>query len=148
MPQEAPLDPEAEGTHLLVLGPSQIREKELVTYLISVENARDLAHAPLRLAYNPDVLEFHSTGEGSLLSTGGAATQFLGGPSAKPGLVDIAISRLSPRTGVQGSGTLCSVTFVAKATGESPIITSGSRLLDSSAHAMEFRRDDTHVAVR
>jgi hypothetical protein len=141
-------DPESSDAQMVVIGPASVLQGETITFSIVVENVPNLSHAPLRLVYNADLLEFVSAEEGAFLSSGGAATQFLASESSTPGLMDIAISRISPPTGVRGSGNLCSVTFFAKEAGASPIVTLGSRLLDPRGRPVSFRRNDAYVAIK
>jgi general secretion pathway protein D len=106
-----------------------------------------VAHAPLRLAFDPGVLSFVEAAEGDFMSSDGSATQFLASAADEPGLVDIALSRLAPGSGVGGGGTICTVTFRVVGRGASPITMIGSRLLDASSRPVSFRRNDSHVAV-
>jgi hypothetical protein len=120
---------------------------DLITYAVVVENAQAVAHAPLRLSFDPGVLAFVEAGEGDFLSPDGAGLQFLASEADTPGLVDIALSRLGAGAGITGSGTLCTVTFRIVGNGMSSIAMSGSRLLDASSRPLGFRRNDSHVAV-
>lgn len=140
-------DADSQGTQVLVVGPGLAGRGDLVTFTIQVENARNVAHSPLRLVFDPDVLQFVAAEEGSFLSGGGAATQFLARESGAAGVLEIAISRMPPARGIAGNGILCSVTFLAKRPGSSPLVLAGSGLLDPTGHRMSFRRNDADVAV-
>jgi hypothetical protein len=141
-------EPEMDGIQMLVVGPSSMRQGETGQFRLVVENAADLSHAPLRLAFDPEVLEFVEAVEGDLLSSGGGGTRFQASEAEAPGLVDIAVSRGAGRgAATRESGTLCTVTLRAKAPGLTPLVTSGSRLLDSSSRPLGFRRNDVQVAV-
>lgn len=137
-----------QGAQMLVLGPAVTSRGDVASYSISVENARDVAHAPIRLVYDPDVLELVSVEEGSFLSTDGATTRFLAREGNTAGILDISISRVPPARGIDGGGVLCTVTFLAKAAGSSPMVLAGSRLLDSDGQKLEFARGDSDVAVK
>jgi len=141
-------DLDAEGARLVVLGPSSASPGDLLTYLVSTENATNVSHAPLQIVYDPEILEFVEAKEGSLMSAGGTPTFFMASAGSTPGLIHIALSRMPPAGGIDGSGVLCSLIFRARRAGESPIITAGSRLLDQSAHPVDLRRNDSHVAIR
>ncbi len=141
-------EPEMDGIQMLLVGPSTMRQGETGQFRLVVENATDLSHAPLRLAFDPEVLEFVEAVEGDLLSAGGGGTRFQASEAEAPGLVDIAVSRGAGRgAATRESGTLCTVTLRAKAPGLTPLVTSGSRLLDSSSRPLGFRRNDVQVAV-
>jgi len=153
-PQVGPADPGAwldrdtGGMQLMVLGPVTARKGDTVSFPIMVDGAQGIAHAPVRVQYDPAVLEFVGAQEGPFLSTDGAGTEFIAQPTAIPGEVQIALSRMPPARGISGSGTLCTLTFVAREAGDTPIVTAGSRLLDASGRVVEFRRNDSHVAIQ
>ena len=136
------------GTQMLVLGPGVTPQGEMVTYAIVVENARDVARAPVRVVFDPDVLELVSAAEGSFFSKDGATTRFLARDGSAPGLLEISISRIPPARGLTGNGVLCTVTFIARSAGSSPVALAGSRLMDSAGQMLEFTRGDADLAVK
>ncbi len=138
----------AAHAQVVVLGPSVASPGDPVTFQINLEGAEGVSHAPLRLHYNPAVLRFESVAEGDLLASGGAATHFLAATSDARGTIELSLSRMPAAGGVTGTGTLFMLTFTALAEGTSPVVTAGSRLLDSAGRAVVFGRDDGYVAVR
>jgi len=142
------LDRDGAGAQMMVLGPVSAQQGDLVSFPIAIDGARGVAHAPVHVRYDPDVLEFVGAEEGPFLSMDGAATQFIAQPGQAPGELHIALSRMPPAGGISGSGTLCTLTFVARTSGDTPIVTAGSRLLASSGRTVEFRRNDSHVAIQ
>lgn len=149
-----PRDPAVRGSQdraearMAVLGPADAREGELVTFAVSVDGVRELAHSPVRLTFDPQVLEFVEAQEGPMLSSDGAATRFQVGHGGGEGVIDVLVSRTQPGRGLTGSGVLFSVTFLAHAPGETPILTSGSSLLDGSGRRITFLGEDTGLSVR
>ena len=141
-------DPEPEDARIVVVGPAGVRPREFITFTLAAENVKGLAHAPVRLAFDAEVLEFVAGEEGSFLTSDGAQTQFMIAPGETPGTLDIALSRMAPASGIDGSGVLCSVTFLARGPGMSPIVTAGSRFLDAAARGMALRSDDAYVSVQ
>ena len=133
---------------MLVLGPAVTTRGDVSVYSITVENATDVAHAPLRLVYDPEVLELVSAQEGPFFSSDGSQTRFVSRTSGTAGILDISLSRIPPARGIDGGGVLCTVTFLAKSAGSSPVALAGSRLLDSSGQKLEFARSDADVAVK
>jgi len=141
-------DTEADDARIVVVGPASVRPRDFVTFTIAAENVKALAHAPIRLSFDADVLEYVSAEEGSLLKSGGAGTQFMAVPGETPGTLDIALSRTGSAAGIDGSGVLCTVTFLARGPGMSPIVTAGSRFMDAAARGMALRSDDAYVSVQ
>jgi hypothetical protein len=145
-------DPELPEARIVVVGPAAVRPRDFVTFTLAAENVKGLAHAPVRLAFDAEVLEFVSAEEGTFLASDGAQTQFMIAPGELPGTLDIALSRMAPAAtsvgGIDGSGVLCTVTFIARGPGMSPIVTAGSRFLDAAARGMTLRSDDAYVSVQ
>ncbi len=141
-------DPEPGDARIVVVGPAAVRPRGFVTFTLVAENVKGLAHAPVRLAFDAEVLEFVSGEEGGFLASDGAQTRFMIAPGETPGTLDIALSRMASAGGIDGSGVLCSVTFLARGPGMSPIVTAGSRFLDAAARGMTLRSDDAYVSVQ
>jgi general secretion pathway protein D len=143
------VDTEPDNARIVVVGPAAARARDFVTFTLAAENVKGLSHAPIRLAWDADVLEFVSAEEGGFLKSDGATTQFMVAPGETPGTLDIALSRRTGAAGgVDGSGVLVTLTFLARAPGMSPIVTTGSRFLDASARGMNLRSDDAYVSVQ
>lgn len=127
-PQGAPLGQSAPppGT----MGPARIgfdppsatvAAGDRFTVDIKVTNVQDLYAVPLAVGYNPDVVELVDVQLGS----------FLGGDEQPPALVQridpqagtaiISLSRGPGSAGATGSGTLVTLVFTAKASGQSPL---------------------------
>lgn len=138
----------AHAAQMLIIGPATTSRGEVTTYSISLENATDVAHAPLRLVYDPAVLELVSAQEGTFFSSDGTATRFLARAGTAPGVLDISISRIPPARGIDGGGVLATVTFLARSAGSSPVVLAGSRLLDSRGRKLEYSRNDADIAVK
>jgi len=142
------VDAEPDNARIVVVGPAGVRARDFVTFTLAAENVKGLSHAPIRLAYDAAVLEFVSAEEGGFLASDGATTQFMVKPGETPGTLDIALSRMASAGGIDGSGVLATVTFLARGQGMSPIVTAGSRFLDAAARGMNLRSDDAYVSVQ
>jgi general secretion pathway protein D len=81
-------------------------------------NARDLYAVPLQLQFNPDVLELVNVDAGDLLGRDGQAVSIVHRDEGN-GLVTISTSRPPNVAGVTGQGSICTLTFKAKAAGDS-----------------------------
>ena len=120
-------NPEAEYT---VLNPrvgyafSQpiIDAGDTFTLEISAKDIYNLAGWQFDMAYDPTVLEAIEVNEGDFLKTGGGATFFQRGTiDNRLGKIrGLSAARLS-EDGVSGTGTLLSVTFTAKAAGQTQL---------------------------
>ena len=90
------------------------------TVQLKAESISDLAGWQGDITFDPAVLKVNNVREGSFLKQGGGRTHFLKGTiDNATGRIDgIGSARIS-EGGISGEGTLLSVTFTAKASGES-----------------------------
>ena len=87
---------------------------------VMVNNARDLFSVPLQVQFDPKVLQLQDVNEGNLLEKGGQTVTLLHRDDGAGG-VSLQASRQINQAGVDGQGTLCTLTFKAIATGDSAI---------------------------
>ena len=88
---------------------------------LSAEKVADLAGWQTDITFDPTVLEVVKVSEGDFLKKGGVDTFFLQGTIDNTAGKIIKINSARLRGGVDGTGTLLSVTFTAKAAGETRI---------------------------
>ena len=115
------------GTEYSVVNPSvgytfsdsKIHVGDTFTLDLSAENVFDLAGWQFDIAFDPAVLEAVEVNEGDFLKTEGGTTFFQKGTidNATGKITKLSSARLN-EDGVSGTGTLLSVTFSAKAGGE------------------------------
>lgn len=97
----------------------------IFTTSIYIENVTDLYYAAFYVVYDPLKIAYNSGAAGDFLKQGGVNVDFAAAGSEQPagnGLVkrSIGITRLdtnTPKTGVSGTGVLCTLTFKALAAG-------------------------------
>ena len=118
------------GTVYTVLSPStrfsfstaatQVKVGDTFTFHLKAENISDLAGWESDITFDPAVLKVNNVREGSFLKQGGGRTHFLKGTidNTTGKITDVGSARIS-EGGASGEGTLLSVTFIAKANGES-----------------------------
>ena len=92
------------------------------TFNLNAEDIYDLAGWQFDIAFNPDALAAIEVNEGEFLKTDGGSTFFQKGiiDNATGKITKLSSARLN-EDGVTGTGTLLSVTFSAKADGETQI---------------------------
>ena len=100
----------------------KIHVGDTLTLDLSGENIHDLAGWQFDIAFDPAVLEAIEVNEGDFLKTGGGTTFFQKGKiDNRSGKITGLSSALLSGGGVTGTGTLLSVTFSAKAGGETQL---------------------------
>ena len=118
------------GTAYTVLLPSsrfsfstaatQVQMGDTFTVQLKAENISDLAGWQTDIKFDPAVLKVNNVREGNFLKQSGGRTHFLKGTidNTEGRITGVGSARFS-EGGVSGEGTLLSVTFTAKANGES-----------------------------
>ena len=117
------------------------------TLRLSAEKIVDLAGWQTDITFDPNVLEAVEVNEGDFLKTGGEGTFFLRGTidNQKGKITQISSARLSG--GVNGTGTLLTVTFTAKAVAETRIRLSNLHAGDSSTAAIPLNVPELVITV-
>jgi general secretion pathway protein D len=86
---------------------------------VMLGNGRDIFSVPLQMKFNPAVLQLVNVDTGDLLSRDGQLASLV--HREDNGLVAISTSRPPNATGVNGQGSLCTLTFKAVAAGDSDL---------------------------
>ena len=99
-----------------------IHVDDTFTLDLSAEDVTDLAGWQFDIAFDPTVLEALEVNEGDFLKAEDGTTFFQGGiiDNTTGKITGLSTARLS-ESGVSGTGTLLSVTFIAKADGETQV---------------------------
>lgn len=121
-----------------------------VTVNVLVYNATDLYGFQFNLNYDSSILEFKDTAEGTFLNENGAAdTLYLPPSNPSPGLIkNVVCVRKGQIGGVDGDGTMVTITFTALSTGTSPITMSGVQLSNSQVQATQFTTSDGEIVIQ
>ena len=147
--------PDAEYTVLppgtrfsLSTAATQVQVGDTFTVQLKAENISDLAGWQSDITFDPAVLKVNNVSEGSFLKQGGGSTHFLKGTIDNEAgrIADVGSARLS-EGGVSGEGTLLSVTFTAKANGESRLSVRKFQAGASTGEAISSRPPDIIMTV-
>ena len=106
---------------VFIEGPNDLKQADLLSLSIQVEQAKNLHSAPMTIQYDADVLEFIGTKEGSFLSAGGAATVFTPTSIAKKGKLIVGLKLAEREHGASGKGELFSIQFKVLMPGETGV---------------------------
>jgi general secretion pathway protein D len=107
---------------MLAVVPSSASEAVGSTFQVAVTaiNARDLYSVPLQMQFDPRVLQLVNVDAGELLSRDGLAVALVHRDEGN-GAVTISATRPPGAKGVDGQGTICTLTFKAIAAGDSTL---------------------------
>ena len=132
----------------LSVGTTQVGIGDTFTLRLSADNMTDLAGWQADITFDPDVLKANSVSEGSFLKQKGGRTHFRKGTidNQKGKIADISSTRIS-QGGVDGEGTLLSVTFTAKAVGKTRVSLRGFQAGSSAGKTIPSRPRDIIMTV-
>ena len=132
----------------LSIGTTQIAVGDTFTLRLSTENSSDLAGWQADIIFDPNVLKANSVSEGTFLKQKGGRTHFGKGTinNQKGKIAGISSARIS-QGGVDGEGTLLSVTFTAKVTGETRVALRQFHAGSSAGKTIPSRSPDTIITV-
>ncbi len=122
------------ATTVLVSCPGEVEVGSIFTIEVDVQSVSDLYGAQFDVHFNPDVLRAKSASEGNFLKQG--ANVYWNSPDIDndAGIIDdAAVVRTGVSEGVDGSGTLATMVFEAKATGSTTISLNDVSLSNSDA---------------
>ncbi len=107
------------------------------TFQVSViaSNAHDLFAAPLQMQFDPRVLSLVNVDSGDLLSRDGQAVALVHRDEGN-GAVTVSATRPPGTKGVDGQGTLCTLTFKALAPGDATLALTRIGLKDSQQNSI------------
>ncbi len=100
--------------------------ESVVTDMLIV-NGMNVFAVPFHLTYNPDVLQYVSSAQGTFLNSDGSDTVFF-----MASLIDelvVAMSRLEGGTGASGDGVLATFEFLATGAGDGGLAFTGASLI-------------------
>jgi general secretion pathway protein D len=148
-PQAAAAKP-AEGTRI-AFDPNPITANANAPFNVNivVENATDTtAAAPLRITWNPQLMRLNSMSAGDLLSRGGGQVSSVPEILNNQGTATLTLTRPAGSTGVNGTGTLATLTFVALAPGSDRITVTELGLRNSQNVVVPVAGGNVPVTIR
>jgi general secretion pathway protein D len=111
------------GAPSFLFDPPTIQVKKGDTFPVNllISGAQNVYSVPVQLNYNPNLLQLVNVSNGSFLSQDGQVVTVVHREDESLGQSQITVSRPSGAGGVSGQGTVVTVTFVAKASGQTPL---------------------------
>jgi general secretion pathway protein D len=110
-------------------------------------SVKNLYGGVITLGYDPQVIEFKSASEGTLLKKDRKPTSFLFSNNAGSGTVDIYLTRIGGVGGVSGAGSLCTVVFQGKSGGTSELEMKSVKLTNAGKEQIESENSNAMIEV-
>jgi general secretion pathway protein D len=134
--QAAP--PAAAGPASFVFDPVSVTQATGSTFAVNIllRGAQNVYSVPLQVSYDPKVLQVINVSNGGLLSQDGQPVALVHRDDDTTGALQITATRPPGAVGISGQGTVVTLTFMAKASGQSTLAISKGGARDPAMQAM------------
>ncbi len=114
---------------------------------VVLNGGKDVAAVPLQVQYDPAKLSLVNVDQGDFLSRGGQAVALV---HREDGSGNITINTALPpgATGVSGAGTVCTLSFTAKAPGETTVAITRPAVLNSAQQPLQAIGGQASIQVQ
>jgi general secretion pathway protein D len=131
-PEQAAQSGAAPGSVSLSIDPASTTQKTgaLFAANIVISGAQNAYSVPLQVGYDPKLLQVVNVSNGSFLSQDGQAVAVVHRNDDTNGTLQVTATRPPGATGVSGVGTVVTITFMAKAAGQSVLVIGRGAVLD------------------
>jgi len=145
----APAKPAPQGPAALRFDPAEITQAVGSTFVVNVVySGSDAVYAvPIQLSYDPRVLQLLNISNGGFLAGDGQSVALVHREDP-PGTLQASATRPPGAGGVPGEGAVFTLTFVAKAPGESPLIITRPGARDANMQMLQVTASPATVTVR
>ncbi len=149
-PETPPGPPAPQAQPQISFSPGVIEAKpgSKVTVKLQAENMRDLFSAPMRITFDPAVLKLTDVARGELLSSDGKEIIFTRNILNEKGEASINLGRQPGAGGIDGSGTLVTLTFEVIGEGTATIAAPEVTLNSSQMQPVLTASPQVAVAVK
>jgi general secretion pathway protein D len=114
---------------------------------IVLKGGTDIASVPLQLRYNPAALTLVNVSAGKFLNRDGQTVALIHRDDG-PGNVTIVAARPPGAAGISGTGTLCVLTFRAKAPGVSALVMTHAGAIDAKEKSLPAQAPQANITVK
>ncbi len=138
VPPAQPAPQTAAGAASFVFDPASMTQAQGSTFAINVlmRGAQNIYSVPLQVSYDPKVLQVVNVSNGGLLSQDGQPVALVHRDDDTTGALQITATRPPGATGVSGQGTVVTLTFLAKGSGQSTLAISKGGARDPAMQAV------------
>jgi general secretion pathway protein D len=149
-PPASPSDVAATGSGALAFDPPTATAAPGSTFAVNivVRNATDLSSVPLLLTYDTSKLQLVNVSTGSFLSRDGQVVVLTHREDESTGTAQMTASRPSSTAGVSGDGPVFTLTFLAKAAGQSSLVISRTAARNATGQPVPLAGSQATVNVR
>ena len=141
--------PAAGGTNFL-FDPEQITAVKGNTFVVNlmISGAQNVYSVPVQLNYDPAKLQLVNVSNGGFLSQDGQAVALVHREDETTGTLQITATRPPGAGGVSGQGAVVSLTFQAKASGQTPLTITRGGARDPAQQAITVNGAQASITVQ
>jgi general secretion pathway protein D len=135
----APAQPAAQpGAASFAFEPASLTQAPGSTFAINImlRGAQNVYSVPLQVSYDPKVLQVVNVSNGGLLSQDGQPVALVHRDDDTTGALQITATRPPGASGISGQGTVVTLTFMAKGSGQSTLTISKGGARDPAMQAL------------
>jgi general secretion pathway protein D len=149
-PAPIPGVPAVTGPAMVFLPPKvQTQVGGVINLTLQVENMADLFSVrPVRIKYDPALLRLNEVSQGEVLGRDGQRTTFTKDIRNDTGEASFDLSRLPGASGVNGNGTVATLSFTALAKGQATVTVTESALKNTQLQPITVQPASVQVNVQ
>src|SRR5579864_5757775 len=138
------------GNPSFLFDPPQIQAEKGNTFAVNllISGAQNVYSVPVQLNYDPKMLQLVNVSNGGFLSQDGQVVTLVHREDESMGQSQITASRPSGAGGVSGQGAVVTVTFEAKASGQTPLTITRGGARDPGLQAITVNGAQASVTVQ
>src|SRR6202522_3680578 len=142
--------PAAQGGSNFLFDPGQITVAKGNTFVVNllISGAQNVASVPVQLNYDPAKLQMVNISNGGFLSQDGQAVALVHREDETTGTLQVTATRPPGAGGVSGQGAVVTLTFQAKASGQTPLTITRGGALDPAQQRITVNGAQASVPVQ
>jgi general secretion pathway protein D len=135
---QAAMQPPAPSAASFAFDPANVVQPSGSTFAVNVmlNGAQNVYSVPLQVSYDPKVLQLVNVSNGGMLSQDGQAVALVHRDDDENGTLQVTATRPPGAGGVSGQGAVITLTFLAKASGQSTLAISRGGARDPGMQAL------------
>jgi general secretion pathway protein D len=149
-PSQTPNQAATPGGTNFVFDPDQITVAKDNTFVVNlkISGAQNVHSVPVQMNYDPSKLQLVNVSNGGFLSQDGQAVALVHREDETTGTLQITATRPPGAGGVSGQGTVLTITFQAKASGQTPLTITRGGARDPALQAITVNGAQASVTVQ
>jgi general secretion pathway protein D len=149
-PGQKPAQPAAASSANFLFDPGEITTQKGNTFVVNllISGAQNVYSVPVQMNYDPAKLQLVNVSNGGFLSQDGQAVALVHREDETTGTLQVTATRPPGSSGVSGQGAVVTLTFQAKASGQTPLTITRGGARDPGLQAITVNGAQASVTVQ